>query len=134
MGKRKDKLPNENKVKRNNRRAKKKGKKGNLTVKGYNKNVEFYGGGCCYCDKEGNTLEHLDPLFLDGNTEQNNCVPCCAECNNEKDAQDLWEYIDQYDIEEWRIACIEAIRNLTDDKFTVVVTAEEFREMYEEEL
>ena len=123
---------NEKKVKRNNKRATQRGKVGNLSVEGYNKNVEFYNGKCCYCDKEGNTLEHLNPLYLNGGTTQNNCVPACEPCNSDKGCEDLWEYIDRTNLEEWRIKCIEVVQRQPCDKFSVEITAEEYRQYIEE--
>jgi len=124
----------EKKVSRNNKRARKKGKIGNLTTEGYIKNVEFYEGKCCYCDEDGTSLEHLNPLFLKGGTTQDNCVPCCIPCNSDKGCEDLLDYIDRVDMEEWRIACIEAIQNTKNPNFTVEITASEFQKYYEEEM
>jgi len=107
-------MSNVNKVKRNNRRARKKGKLGNLSV-------------------DGLTLEHLDPLCLKGNTTQSNCVPCCEPCNGEKGGEDLLAYIDRVEMEQWREDIIHYIKNIPDNKFTFAVTAEEYKEYCEEQ-
>jgi 5-methylcytosine-specific restriction endonuclease McrA len=47
-------------------------------------------GECYYCDKQFPpkelTLDHIVPVSRGGRTTKGNCVPCCKECNNRKQA------------------------------------------------
>lgn len=52
---------------------------------------------CCYCNieltKENYTREHIIPKDRGGKDSASNLLPCCFECNNEKDNLMLHSYI-----------------------------------------
>ena len=46
-------------------------------------------GRCYYCERrfppKKLTLDHMIPLVRGGKTSKGNCVPCCQECNRQKE-------------------------------------------------
>lgn len=55
------------------------------------------GGHCWYCGnvprkKDRRTIDHLLPAWRGGSTEEENLVPSCSACNQEKGWRDLEEY------------------------------------------
>ena len=64
--------------------------------------VDFFGGRCCFCDAEfrpGNraTLDHLVPMNKEscGLDAWGNVVPCCRNCNGDKQAESWTKFIDR---------------------------------------
>lgn len=47
------------------------------------------GDPCHYCGGAADTLDHIVPAALGGNSHQGNVVPACRECNERK-ADDCW--------------------------------------------
>lgn len=44
---------------------------------------------CVYCGKYGNTIDHIIPTSLGGETSYANCVAACQKCNNKKSNKTL---------------------------------------------
>jgi len=42
------------------------------------------GRSCYYCERPGNTIDHLIPLARGGTNYEGNLVPCCKQCNSSK--------------------------------------------------
>lgn len=69
-------------VKRNLRRAEKRGRAATLTFRQWLTILNNYEWRCALC-RQGRfeTMEHLIPICDGGGTTAQNCVPCCEECN-----------------------------------------------------
>lgn len=73
---------------------------------------EAWNNRCAYCgkppiDDESITIDHVRPKSKGGEDRTSNCIPACAECNQDKSSQDwiAWFRMQEfYTIEsEWRI-------------------------------
>ena len=67
------------------RRAIKKGLRPTLYTKKWLQIVIDHGWRCHFCNGPFETLEHLQPIGLGGNTSPENCVPACHLCNQRRE-------------------------------------------------
>jgi len=40
-------------------------------------------------------MEHVEPLSEGGKTTKDNCIPCCPDCNSDKQSEDLMVWFPQ---------------------------------------
>jgi 5-methylcytosine-specific restriction endonuclease McrA len=50
---------------------------------------------CYFCGKYGDTIDHIVPRAKGGHTTPVNCVTACRECNQNKAALDLDEFMER---------------------------------------
>lgn len=70
-------------VSKNNKRARKRGSPGRLTLKEWLYILMLCEWSCYFCGSTHNlTMEHLFPVSEGGPTCRKNCVPACRTCNH----------------------------------------------------
>lgn len=88
--------PERRKVQSENRRARKYGNPGYVTVTGrdWERIRNRFGGRCAYCGVRPDLLcmDHVVPLSRGGRHAPSNIVPACSPCNNTKAARFLSEW------------------------------------------
>jgi 5-methylcytosine-specific restriction endonuclease McrA len=57
-----------------------------------------WGGQCCYCDAPSAHLDHVTPLSRGGRDVLSNVVPACADCNLNKAAFTLAEWVATWEV------------------------------------
>jgi 5-methylcytosine-specific restriction endonuclease McrA len=62
-----------------------------------------HGYSCAYCGKTGIKLtkDHVIPLSKGGTHTKENILPCCPDCNHEKNDRTLEEWREDREIAEW---------------------------------
>ena len=73
------------------RRARDNGLTPTLTINEFLIIMYSNGGRCTFCgDADANTIEHLLPLSMGGNTSFENCVLACHKCNSRREHAITW--------------------------------------------
>lgn len=73
----------------NNRRARRRGQRGDLAVAEWLLLLFAYDLRCAYCGRPYETMDHIIPLACGGGTTLTNILPCCRECNQKK-GESVW--------------------------------------------
>jgi len=69
-------------------RARQRGLPADLYLLAWQETLEDFQGRCAYCDSDAAfTIDHFQPMALDGPTSIENCLPCCQFCNQLKGAR-----------------------------------------------
>jgi 5-methylcytosine-specific restriction endonuclease McrA len=69
-----------------------------MPVDGMEAVSERFGGRCAYCPARATTWDHIVPVSKGGRTEPGNMLPACMSCNSRKNALDIEEFIERYDV------------------------------------
>lgn len=78
------------------RRAVSRGVPATLTVRQWLTTLRYFDYKCVYCAAPFETLDHITPVSAGGGTTQSNCIPCCADCNERKQAipvRDVYPFV-----------------------------------------
>jgi hypothetical protein len=77
----------EQRIQGQNQRAKQSGARHDLSLEQWQETLEYFNYKCADCGmREYEFIEHYLPVHVAGTTVSN-CVPACASCNAQKDAQ-----------------------------------------------
>jgi len=60
--------------------------------------TETFGGICAYCDNPAIGWDHLFPVIKGGDNSHFNIVPACASCNSSKHDKDLFNWLEEKNI------------------------------------
>lgn len=86
-----------NKIRKANWKARRRGLPATLGLTEWRQTLAFFDYRCAYCGADlmevGITIDHVTPLAEGGGTTQLNCLPCCTECNFQKEDHHFVWYI-----------------------------------------
>lgn len=69
-----------------NKRTSAKGYHSTLKLSEFLATLRYFHGRCAYCQKiRYENIDHFIPVKAGGGTTQQNCLPCCRDCNTRKD-------------------------------------------------
>jgi 5-methylcytosine-specific restriction endonuclease McrA len=76
----------EQRLSRQNQRAKQTGARHDLTMEQWQETLEYFDYRCAYCGGDYEVIEHYLPIYEAGTTVSN-CIPACLHCNIMKHRQ-----------------------------------------------